>query len=326
MKIGIASTTPMSRLSISQSSNDIFGGVTLSSVLKSTRSIFMDNSNILHFSGNGNDGTLNASGVWTDSSDIAYKENISELRYGLSDMLKLSPKQYTMKVSNIPQIGLIAQDVEKVIPEVVSGEEGHKGIAYGQLIAIVINAVKELSAKVDNFIANGIANIKSLVVDSIKSKDIESDNIVSKKICLGTTCVTEDQLKALLLKDNITPATYVPLATSTPTPVPTPSPTPTLASTSTPTTTPSVTPNPTATPTPSITSSTTPAVTATTTPVITLEVTPSPTPTPTPTPAITPTPEVSASPTPTAVPTPEVSITPNALPSPEASVSPEPGI
>ena len=48
-------------------------------------------------------------------------------------------------------VGLIAQDVQGVLPEVVfEGEDEEKmlGIAYPQLVAVLINAVKELSAKV----------------------------------------------------------------------------------------------------------------------------------------------------------------------------------
>ena len=46
-------------------------------------------------------------------------------------------------------MGVIAQDVEKVFPELVRGEEGSKVLQYSGLIGALIESVKELSAKVD---------------------------------------------------------------------------------------------------------------------------------------------------------------------------------
>jgi hypothetical protein len=45
-------------------------------------------------------------------------------------------------------MGVIAQDVEKVFPELVHGEEGKKSLQYSGLVGALIEAVKELSAKV----------------------------------------------------------------------------------------------------------------------------------------------------------------------------------
>jgi hypothetical protein len=45
-------------------------------------------------------------------------------------------------------MGVTAQDVEKVFPELVHGEEGSKTLQYSGLIGALIESVKELSAKV----------------------------------------------------------------------------------------------------------------------------------------------------------------------------------
>ncbi len=45
------------------------------------------------------------------------------------------------------QIGVIAQEVEKVIPEVVYGKES-KSVAYQNLVAVLIEAIKELTQRV----------------------------------------------------------------------------------------------------------------------------------------------------------------------------------
>ena len=46
------------------------------------------------------------------------------------------------------QIGVIAQDVEKIIPEVVHGDE-IKSVTYGNLVALLIEAIKELKKEID---------------------------------------------------------------------------------------------------------------------------------------------------------------------------------
>jgi hypothetical protein len=88
-------------------------------------------------------GALNSSGNFIDASDIAYKENIEPIQYGLDIIVNLKPKKYSLKANGIKAIGFIAQDIEKIIPELVSGEEGSKGISYGQLTAVLVKAIQE---------------------------------------------------------------------------------------------------------------------------------------------------------------------------------------
>lgn len=80
------------------------------------------------------------------TSDIRLKKNIKPLSYGLTDLMKLEPVSYDWKSDNGHKIGLIAQEVKKVIPEVVVGDEAKEnlGMNYAELIPVLINAVKEL--------------------------------------------------------------------------------------------------------------------------------------------------------------------------------------
>ena len=56
-----------------------------------------------------------------------------------------------MNLDNGNHFGVIAQEVEKVAPQVVSeNNEGIKSVAYSELIPILIEAIKELSAEVDS--------------------------------------------------------------------------------------------------------------------------------------------------------------------------------
>jgi endosialidase-like protein len=86
---------------------------------------------------------VTAGGVWTNASDISKKKEIENLEYGLEEVMRMMPKRYLYKTDDSESIGFIAQEMEEIIPEVVSGEEGEKGIAYGLLTATLVNAIKE---------------------------------------------------------------------------------------------------------------------------------------------------------------------------------------
>jgi len=92
-------------------------------------------------------------------SDIRLKKNIKRIEdsTSLSQIMQLNPVYYEWKENtpsslrkNYPegrQIGLIAQEVEKYIPEVVKTEplydKEYKGIEYGRLVTVLIGAVQE---------------------------------------------------------------------------------------------------------------------------------------------------------------------------------------
>ena len=91
-------------------------------------------------------GYLTNSGTFTNTSDLAYKKDITGIQYGLADVLKMRSVFYRTKDYDEPQIGFIAQEMELIIPEVVSGEEGSKGIAYGNINAVLVKAIQEQQA------------------------------------------------------------------------------------------------------------------------------------------------------------------------------------
>lgn len=85
------------------------------------------------------------------TSDIRLKKNILPLTYGLADLMKLQPVSYDWKNDEGHKIGLIAQEVKKVIPEVVVGDETKEnlGMNYAELVPVLINAVKELKTELN---------------------------------------------------------------------------------------------------------------------------------------------------------------------------------
>lgn len=94
-------------------------------------------------------GTIYATGDITALSDIAVKENIMTITSALDTVDNLRGVHYTMKDTGEQKIGLIAQEVKKVLPQVVTEAGDNIGIAYQNIVAVLIEAVKELNQKVE---------------------------------------------------------------------------------------------------------------------------------------------------------------------------------
>ena len=94
------------------------------------------------------DGTIN-------TSDRRAKKNIDSSNYGLQDVLQLNPVMYNWKKENdndAKTIGLIAQEILDVIPEVVrvpDNEEDLMGVKYSELIPVLIKAIQEQQTIID---------------------------------------------------------------------------------------------------------------------------------------------------------------------------------
>jgi hypothetical protein len=89
----------------------------------------------------------------TSTSDIRLKENVKTLDGGLNKVLQLRGVTFSWK-SNPEfgnRIGFIAQEMEKVIPELVFTNEvdGYKGINYAEVTAVLVEAIKELKTEND---------------------------------------------------------------------------------------------------------------------------------------------------------------------------------
>ncbi len=85
-------------------------------------------------------------------SDIRVKKNICTIDNALEKIKELRGVSYTGISSSVKKIGVIAQEIEKILPEVVSTddtEEHYKSVSYGNIVAVLIEGIKELAAKVD---------------------------------------------------------------------------------------------------------------------------------------------------------------------------------
>jgi len=93
------------------------------------------------------DGSATLSGELTINSDARLKSNIISLGSTLAKLLMIDGKSYTMKSNESKsKIGLLAQDVQKVFPELVkttNNEDKTLSVNYQGLIPVLINAIKE---------------------------------------------------------------------------------------------------------------------------------------------------------------------------------------
>ena len=98
----------------------------------------------------------------TSCSDLRLKKDIKPLKSALSTLGKLQGKSYRWKDNNEPDIGLIAQELEKVIPELVkTDDKGYKSIVYQKLTAVLIEAVKEQQQEI-NHLSDRIALLEGI--------------------------------------------------------------------------------------------------------------------------------------------------------------------
>ncbi len=88
--------------------------------------------------------------VKVQASDFRLKKNITTIKNSLDKVLALDGKYFDWKDDGRHDIGFIAQDVEKILPELVSEtDDGYKALNYPQITAVLVNAVKELKTEND---------------------------------------------------------------------------------------------------------------------------------------------------------------------------------
>jgi hypothetical protein len=154
----------------------VTGGVTLTGGLTAD-TIGWDTSEYIQHSNNANigfivngneemrieaDGDLHADGdviaYSTTISDLRLKENIQPIEDALHKVNQLTGYTFTYTVDGRESAGLIAQEVEKVLPSAVSEKElplkiddgkEYKVLQYDQTIGLLVEAVKELSARIE---------------------------------------------------------------------------------------------------------------------------------------------------------------------------------
>ena len=100
------------------------------------------------------DGTIQYTGTLVDISDRRLKENISKIDNSLSKIMSLNGYSFSMKADGNKKLeyGVMAQEVQKVLPYAVSitdEDKGHLGVSYVQLLPVLIEAMKEQQAEIE---------------------------------------------------------------------------------------------------------------------------------------------------------------------------------
>ena len=96
------------------------------------------------------DDNITTSGSITSTSDARLKENVVEMTDAVAKVQRLRGVDFTWKASGKADAGVIAQEVEAVAPHwVAENAEGTKAVDYGKLTSLLIQAVKEQQATID---------------------------------------------------------------------------------------------------------------------------------------------------------------------------------
>ena len=149
---------------------------TLSSTDSKERFYFVNNADTYYGSGSGHyfryngvtrlsldsSGNLTAVGNVGAYSDLALKENIYEIENALDKVKKLRGVHFTKKANKSKEIGVVANEVEKVVPELVDEVEDEqlgkiKTMKYANTVGLLIEAVKDLSKQIEE-LKNGSTN------------------------------------------------------------------------------------------------------------------------------------------------------------------------
>ncbi len=81
-------------------------------------------------------------------SDLKLKTNVKQIQNPIETVKKIDGVTFNWKEDNDPSMGVIAQNVEKILPEIVSGDDV-KSVNYSGLIGLLIETVKDQQKQID---------------------------------------------------------------------------------------------------------------------------------------------------------------------------------
>jgi hypothetical protein len=101
-------------------------------------------------------GNATISGTFTETSSLRYKENVETIKYGLDKVLQMRGVTYNKKDNGVKEVGVIAEEIYEVLPEVVlKSEEGEiDSVSYSRITAVLIEAIKDLKKEIEDLKAN----------------------------------------------------------------------------------------------------------------------------------------------------------------------------
>ena len=123
-------------------------------------------------------GTYTATG-WNHTSDARMKKDIKTIDKALDKVVQLRGVEYKFKKDkqNRTQLGFIAQETEKVFPETVTTDSaGMKSMNYANLVAPVVEAIKDLHAKFTLLFNKSDAQQREIASLKEKAEKLEKEN------------------------------------------------------------------------------------------------------------------------------------------------------
>ena len=116
-------------------------------------------------------GSIWANGT-TYASDERFKQNITAIQSPLQKLVQINGVEYEMKAGEFQknnfkkgrQMGLLAQNVEKIVPEAVNEIDGYKGVDYARLMPLLIESVKEQNKTIEE-LKKEIEQLKLLITN-----------------------------------------------------------------------------------------------------------------------------------------------------------------
>jgi len=128
---------------------NLVDGITPGTIAASKAVIVDSNKDITGYRNLTSTGTITAATDVTVSSDVRFKSNIETIDSALDKVKAMRGVYFDKKDKR--SVGVIAQEMQEVMPEVVvtdDTEDKHLSVAYGNLVGVLIEAVKELSEEV----------------------------------------------------------------------------------------------------------------------------------------------------------------------------------
>lgn len=150
---GFATTAPSARLSVTGAGTGTGRALAVANSSNADKLVVLDNGNVaINKSSPGY--TLDVNGnigatAYFYTSDRSLKAEISPLEGALSKILSLQGVSFSWKKDGKRSVGLIAQDVENVFPELVGEAHGTKSVQYANLVAPLIEAIREQQRQID---------------------------------------------------------------------------------------------------------------------------------------------------------------------------------
>ena len=120
--------------------------ITNGTVAASKAVVVDSNKDVTGFRNITNTGTITAGGDITAFSDERLKSDIETIDNALDKVMNMRGVSFTKQAEK--GIGVIAQEIEKVLPEVVTDGE-YKSVAYGNIVGVLIEAIKEQQKQID---------------------------------------------------------------------------------------------------------------------------------------------------------------------------------